>query len=249
MKLTYKYIQPRAELASVIDRFWIIENTSSHIETFEVLPDHCFDLIYQFEEGTYRSTLITGIFNQIIQVDIKPNTILMGINFYPIALQQFFNISLHNLLGQYRTFDASMLANLEQYPTINLYGANQLDALIETLQGYLINNQNVSLEIPGYYRDERVKDVVASTDLSEKALRRWYQKWFGLSPQNYINLARMVKARHLLLNTTLSLTEIAFELSYYDQAHFIKAFKAVYHQSPQSFRHLYNLSDFYNPKP
>ena len=47
----------------------------------------------------------------------------------------------------------------------------------------------------------------------------------GISPAAFTSVIRFNRSLHLVLNTRSSLTSIAYDCGYYDQAHFIREFK------------------------
>jgi AraC-like DNA-binding protein len=68
----------------------------------------------------------------------------------------------------------------------------------------------------------------------------------GISPAAFTSVIRFNKSLELVLNTTQSLTAIAYDCGYYDQAHFIKEFKKFTDITPSASRSslLKNGSDF-----
>ena len=61
-------------------------------------------------------------------------------------------------------------------------------------------------------------------------------KQIGISPKQLGNVIRLQTALKMLLNhKTETLTQIAYENEYYDQAHFIKDFKEFTGTNPKEF--------------
>lgn len=58
---------------------------------------------------------------------------------------------------------------------------------------------------------------------------------FGLSPINYIIMRRIFKAKQLIVKST-NLTQLAYEFSFSDQAHFSKQFKRFVGMSPIAYK-------------
>ena len=81
--------------------------------------------------------------------------------------------------------------------------------------------------IHGFIRDQNI---------SEKWLRTWFKKRYGMSPLKYRQHLLFERARRLLINTNLCVKEIAFQLGYENQNYFSRAFKAHFGASPQNFR-------------
>lgn len=65
---------------------------------------------------------------------------------------------------------------------------------------------------------------------------RVFRKIMGCSPQDFIIRARIAKARQLLLETGLSVKEIAAAIGYTSQFFFSRQFKSLTGQSPSEFR-------------
>lgn len=82
-----------------------------------------------------------------------------------------------------------------------------------------------------------VNELAAHCYLSVSQLERRFKYFTGLSPKT---LARLVRFDHTcsgLLNATSSrLTDLAYEMGYFDQAHFNREFKAFTGRSPRQVR-------------
>lgn len=80
-----------------------------------------------------------------------------------------------------------------------------------------------------------VEDLVSDTSYCARHLQKIMQENLGCAPKAAINNARLQKALWLLLTTSLSLTEIAHECGYFDQAHFVHSFREVMGYTPRQF--------------
>ena len=58
----------------------------------------------------------------------------------------------------------------------------------------------------------------------------------GLSPKQYLMSVRLKNASVLLLNTDMTVSEIANSVGFPDHSNFIKSFKKIYHVLPKDFR-------------
>ncbi|RBL90694.1 helix-turn-helix transcriptional regulator [Chitinophaga flava] len=72
--------------------------------------------------------------------------------------------------------------------------------------------------------------------LSERYIQRLYLTNVGINPASFVAVVRFNKALQLVLNTQDSLTAIAYDCGYYDQAHFIKEFRKFTGITPSSAR-------------
>jgi AraC-like DNA-binding protein len=61
---------------------------------------------------------------------------------------------------------------------------------------------------------------------SERYIQKVFLNWVGITPQNFFSVQRFNKSLELIRSSGATLTSIAQECGYYDQAHFIKEFKS-----------------------
>jgi len=67
-------------------------------------------------------------------------------------------------------------------------------------------------------------------------LARRFDKRYGMSPMDYLRLARCRAALELLGSGSSTLEEIAWKVGYADASSFSRAFKAAFGRSPVEFR-------------
>ena len=84
-------------------------------------------------------------------------------------------------------------------------------------------------------------ELVAITGLSRYDLARQFRKTFGTSPYRYSLNRRLNLARFLLLNKNKSISYVALETGFGDQAHFNRQFKAAYGISPGRYQKITQL--------
>jgi transcriptional regulator GlxA family with amidase domain len=80
-------------------------------------------------------------------------------------------------------------------------------------------------------------NAILKDDITKRRqLERNFTKQIGLSPKQLSKVIRLQATLQMLLNqTTETLTDIAYENEYYDQAHFIKDFKEFTGITPKDF--------------
>jgi AraC-like DNA-binding protein len=63
-----------------------------------------------------------------------------------------------------------------------------------------------------------------------------FKKATGLNFTDYVSRIRVEKAKNLLLNRNLRVSEIAYEVGFQSLTHFNRVFKKVMGQSPTEYR-------------
>ncbi len=130
-------------------------------------------------------------------------------------------------------------------------------ALIETLKESLnsaqIQKQKIHLEhLQGKVLDPRIQEalqiiendlgalsfteVAKKSGLSSRNFSRLFLKETGITPKDYLILARIEKAKTLLQDSRLTITDIALEVGYNSLSKFIGTFKRIEGILPSDFR-------------
>lgn len=84
--------------------------------------------------------------------------------------------------------------------------------------------------------DLNVRSLIAYSGLSETHLRRLFQAGVGMSPMRYVTYLRLEKAKHLLLNTNYSISEVGYAVGLEDPYYFSRVFKKEIGTSPSQYR-------------
>jgi AraC-like DNA-binding protein len=86
----------------------------------------------------------------------------------------------------------------------------------------------------------RMPDLAREFAISQRQLERLYQSQVGMSPKQYTQLLRVEQARLALKRdhspgASRTTADLAAELGYYDQSHFIREFRAVVGVTPTAY--------------
>ena len=82
----------------------------------------------------------------------------------------------------------------------------------------------------------RMKDLCAYLSLSESGCTRAFKSAYGITPYAYFIGKKLSLAKSLLINTNLSVKQIAYKLSFADEYYFSNVFKKKEGISPTEFR-------------
>lgn len=82
----------------------------------------------------------------------------------------------------------------------------------------------------------RIADLAAAAGLSPSRFRELFARHFGQSPRTYGRLARLRRAKELLIGSPLSIAEVGKRLGYADVHAFSKAFRALEGVPPSDYR-------------
>ena len=81
-----------------------------------------------------------------------------------------------------------------------------------------------------------LKEIAADSYLSPFHFSRLFKKLTGATPHAYLAGQRVARARLLLAETDLSVTQISSRVGYASPSHFTKAFRQATGLTPRAFR-------------
>lgn len=123
-----------------------------------------------------------------------------------------------------------------------LKNLNQVGQL-NTLDKEFINKFIAFVEANYQRQDFYVTDLCEELQLSRSQLYRKVKAILGQSISDYIQNARLKKAETLLLNSSMNISEIAYEVGYTSPDYFTTVFKSKYNVVPTQFRKNANTSE------
>ena len=257
--MNYQTYTPHPDLEAVISCYWTLEvPPMDNVQRQRIIPDGTIEMAFILADDIKRYTSETDYILQpramVLGQTMAPFYIepvgevnTFAIRFYPYGFANFVKVPIR------------ALANTET-PLAELFGETEAKALEQaiieaedTLARIQIIEQFFSTKLSEtVVVDQIVKetiDVLMSSngstsirnilkdDLSKRRqLERKFAKQVGVSPKQLGKLIRLQTALKILVNEKgESLTNIAYDSEYYDQAHFIKDFKEFTGVKPKAF--------------
>ncbi|MCZ8516451.1 response regulator [Paenibacillus filicis] len=128
--------------------------------------------------------------------------------------------------------------------SIELWREQQLRSLTELSRQFLRRqhqDSNVIYEIAKhiqnhYHQDITLQEIASHFYLSREYISRKFKQEFEVNLSDYISGIRMDKAKMLLLNPHLRISQVAQMVGYEDEKYFSKVFKKMVGQSPNEYR-------------
>jgi len=100
-----------------------------------------------------------------------------------------------------------------------------------------INLLNTIIYIEDHLSEDLSLEICAKTaGLSKYHFSRVFKKYIGTSPMQFVKLKRIERAKKLLKEDHLNITEVAYTVGFHNQSHLIGAFKENTGMTPTEFR-------------
>jgi AraC family transcriptional regulator len=87
-----------------------------------------------------------------------------------------------------------------------------------------------------FARELALEEIAAAAYLSEYHFGRLFKQITGVTPHVYLANLRLERARSLLAETGLPISEVASMVGYHSQSHFTKVFKSITGVTPGTYR-------------
>ncbi len=91
--------------------------------------------------------------------------------------------------------------------------------------------------IHAHFTEQITLDTLAGLEhISKSYLSRQFKRFTGMTVIEYVNNLRVEMAKHLLVNSDESITNIGYQVGYESPKYFYRIFRASCQQSPAAFR-------------
>lgn len=90
-------------------------------------------------------------------------------------------------------------------------------------------NENLTGEL-------RVNEIASSVGINKSYLHSLFKQQLNETITGYINRKRLEKSKFLLINTNMSIIDIAFQVGFNSRQHFSRMFRQYYKMNPQNYR-------------
>ena len=130
--------------------------------------------------------------------------------------------------------ECSMLTDF--YGILHELSRNTADGNRQTLQEEKIRPSVAYLE--RHFSDKKLnmRQIAALSGISETYFRTLFQRQYGCTPLQFVINKKLERAKTMLIETNLSISEIEIACGFRDHTYFIKQYKSVYGASPESLR-------------
>lgn len=230
--MNYQEKHSKGFISNFIKSFWEFESPKEECR-YEILPDGCFDLIFEIRNRRISAVSLTGVWTEQIQISIPKNTKLIGIRFKLISAEYIFKQSLRELKNTETklptTFWSSENLSVQDFGEFT-------DSITEKLQLGLQNLKEIDHRKFELFRIlyERkggitVKELSESIFWSSRQINRYFNNRFGFSLKTFCNILKC----HSSLNH-IAKGKLFPERDYYDQSHFIKQIKQITGATPNT---------------
>ena len=226
---------PSDDLSFFVEHYWIVDWDLTGREPYvqETLPHPCVHLVFERGESAIFGVM-RGKFSRLLRGRGR----VFGIKFRPGGSYPFVRWPISRLtdstVSPNEVFGAEAEALEEKL--LSLEDEGEMVEVVELFLRARLPERDEMVEVVGRVVEcivsdreiVRVEDIVNRLDLNKRTLQRIFSRYVGVSPKWTIRRYRLHEAADCLADgEAVNWSEMALDLGYFDQAHFIKGFKAL----------------------
>lgn len=253
--MRYHEYRPHAILQDTVKCFWIHEATHAAETQQEITPDGCVELIFNFGDPYFLRTaprpsalpvaFIVGFQDKPIPILLRGTLKVVAARLFAwgavALLQDNASALAHTVTPVGAAWDA-LVRRLKALVTAGRYeqAARTLEEfLIQQALGRAYDKKLIQTAAKHLHHTKgqfRITELADHCHMSVRQLERGFQHVIGTSPKMFARTLRFQEAqRHLMFHPEADLTQLAHDCGYFDQAHFIKDFKAFAGRTPSEY--------------
>ncbi len=257
--MNYQTFQPRTNLESLISCYWTLEvPATDNPQRQRIIPDGTIEMAFILGDDIKRYTTEDNFILQpramVLGQTIDPFYIeptgyvdTFAIRFYPYGFANFVTVPISTLANKETPIETLFGEGIAKKLEQDIIQATDTEQRIAIIERFLLKKLSQQSTVDTIVKttidallatkgSTSIRDILKEDPSKRRQLERKFVRQIGISPKQLGKVIRLQSALKMLLNEEgESLTNIAYENQYYDQAHFIKDFKEFTGISPSSF--------------
>lgn len=268
--VSYRFAKPSWPLSLFVKQYWAIENCmpdgEEHIQ--RIVPNGLTELTFYLsnkpksldhKKSITGNVILSGHLKSYYDISVTSSLSMFSVSFMPFGVRMFMKMpadELYDLNVPFRFIVPEMADRLEDA----LYEAGTFEEKVSITERYLaclLNTDSDTYELQrisnslklitgarGAIEIDKLSDAAC---VSRKQFERIFSGYIGTSPKQFLKTVRFQGSLHVKrFNPDMSLTDLAYNSGYYDQAHMINDYKTLSGKTPgQYFAECEPYSDFF----
>jgi AraC-like DNA-binding protein len=221
---------PSDDLAHLVDRHWVVAWSLEKPFTQEVVTHPSFHMVFEPD-----ADLIYGVVTKRFRRQLRRSGLVVATKFRPGGFHPFHPVPAHTLTD--RTIPVS-----DVFAPMAIEGdeVQRIAAMEAGMRAKEPADDPRVAEIGELYAamlrgPMTVEELCSLAGYSKRTLQRLFREYVGVSPKWVLSRIRLHEAADRMADGERDWPRLAVELGYFDQAHFIKAFKAAIGRSPADY--------------
>lgn len=257
--MNYQIYQPHPDLESLVKFYWTLEVPPMvENQRQRIIPSGCLEMAFILGDDIKRYTsedefviqprsMVLGQITEPFYIEPTGYVKCFAVCFYPFGLANLLSISIKDLTNKEtpltELFGEESAHELEQ----KICDAEDTESRITIIENFLFKELNNPVSIDNIVKTTidtmfftrgaiSIREILKNDSSKRRQLERKFTTQVGISPKQLCKVIRLQTVLKVMLNQgSASLSQIAYNSEYYDQAHFTKDFKEFTGMTPREF--------------
>lgn len=231
------------DIAFLVERYWIVDWDLNQEGPYvqQNIPHPSVNLILE-----QRKSRVVGVVQGRFSTVLSGKGRVFGVKFRVGAFYPFLKSTVSAIRGS--SIPASSVfgpaADCMERMVLRAGCQQRMVDIVESLLRERLPERDDNVTLVGTIVDRivadreltKVESLVEEFKITTRGLQRLFSKYVGASPKWVIKRYRLQEAAHRITQEQpKNLSDMALQLGYFDQAHFLKDFKGIIGQSPSEY--------------
>ncbi|NDJ51579.1 MAG: AraC family transcriptional regulator [Chloroflexi bacterium] len=262
--MDYRVYPPHLDLASLVKCYWTLEVPAAEGDRRQrIIPDGCLEMAFLLGDDIKRYTsddefviqpraMVIGQITEAFFIKPTGYVNTFAVRFYPYGLANFLSTPIKELAN--KETPLTVLFGEERASALaqRICQAEDTESRIAIVEAFLFEKLKDPIAIDNIVKATintmfltsgalSIKEMLDNHAANRRQLERKFTEQVGISPKQLCRVIRLQSALNMLLHQpSESMSQIAYDSDYYDQAHFTKDFKEFTGMTPKEFFKLDN---------
>lgn len=227
-----------------ISHFYSFEKNATAEETMAI-PDGCIDIVFDCDSSSPRADVF-GTPMSATDISLECQHRYFGVRFASSVIPHCFQISAAELVEHHFSLQEVIPHANQLFEAV--VGEADFAAQVAAFQDFFHNEQvrqlssltqaviSLTHERQGNIRVDELSEL---TGYSTRTIQRQFRADMGMSPKDFGRVVRCQSAVYMINHhNQVTFSDMAFDLGFSDQPHFLKEFKKLVSTTPKSYQRL-----------
>ncbi len=260
--INYQKYEPTPPLNNYVQAIWLAKKVNNRcLLPFKILSDCGASVIYNFSNSLHleRSTesrnvdnngVVIGPGKDLLKMTFNGPVNALGIHFLASGGHVFFMQAMDKLANRFVTNDDNTFrGGVELSEKLFSFDESQdPQGLIDIIESHLLKEfkkyegqaQNrlgrlmLAVETDPNFSLQELADML---EVSRREVQRIFKQFVGVTPNTFLRVNKINQLKTKIANNEFdTLTQLAIDSGYFDQAHFIRDFKQFMQTTPKQYQ-------------
>ena len=257
--MDYQKFLPSPDLVALINCYWTLEvPKEDSARKQRIVPDGCIEMAFILGDDIKRYTsdeeyvlqpreMVLGQILEPFFIEPTGYVNTFAISFFPFGFANFISTPIKSLANKETPIEVLFGEKISREIKQNIIQARNTEERIKFIETFLLNRLSQTTTIDTIVKttvdtllltkgNSSITEILKNDLSKRRQLERKFKNQIGMSPKQLGKVIRLQTALKLLINREKeSLTSIAYQSDYYDQAHFNRDFKEFTGVNPKEF--------------